>query len=143
MRISDWSSDVCSSDLLSLRRQLLDNVMPRLRVQRLVAGTAALPRAHLQHAFWGALEAEKRRALVAVVQRRHEAVLGVEGDVVGARQPLAKLYRILARLDRKRDQCVFHGIALDHPAILGLRSEETSEGKECVSACGSGGAPSH
>src|SRR3546814_15161991 len=73
MRISDWCSDVCSSDLL-----------------------------------------------VAVVQRRHEAVLGVEGDLVGARQPLAKLSRILARLDRKRDQCAFHGIALDNPAILGL-----------------------
>src|SRR3546814_14363977 len=115
MRISDWSSDVCSSDLLSLRRQLLDNVMPRLRVQRLVAGTAALPRAHLQHAFWGALEAEKRRALVAVVQRRHEEVLGVEGDLVGAREPLAKLSRILARLVRKREQGTLHGAATDTP----------------------------
>src|SRR3546814_219712 len=35
MRISDWSSDVCSSDLMTLRRELADLVEDQRRARRL------------------------------------------------------------------------------------------------------------
>src|SRR3546814_15476229 len=59
MRISDWSSDVCSSDLVDRERR--------------VVGEARL--------------AQDRTALQAIAQRRrHELVIDAPTDVVGARR---------------------------------------------------------
>src|SRR3546814_10616337 len=50
MRISDWSSDVCSSDLLELGRlaQLWPGLKGRVNGEVTLAGTAAAPSAQLE-----------------------------------------------------------------------------------------------
>src|SRR3546814_6900965 len=60
MRISDWSSDVCSSDLLN-------RVGPVDIAERVVAGRAAFPvRRVEQHNLLAALAAETRRDFVVL-----------------------------------------------------------------------------
>src|SRR3546814_15223968 len=95
MRISDWSSDVCSSDLLAL-----DQVLPRLAaepfLQRAVAmavdGTAA---EKIQTVLGTEIEANAERlARSADVLRRAAEVapaMGLIGTLIGLVQMLANL----------------------------------------------------
>src|SRR3546814_9982904 len=67
MRISDWSSDVCSSDLLLQFDQDLNRVGPVDIAERVVAGRAAFPvRRVEQHNLLAALAAETRRDFVVL-----------------------------------------------------------------------------
>src|SRR3546814_16573911 len=77
MRISDWSSDVCSSDL----RRRLDNVALRLHRGDLDDGTAEIALQHLQAAVRRERLGKRRQHLLVVAApgRRlpqHAAVAG-------------------------------------------------------------------
>src|SRR3546814_13475253 len=138
MRISDWSSDVCSSDLLDLARQI--------EVARL--GAAELARA-------GARQRARRHQFDYAVHARHRA--DTLPNLVA--QPLA--LRIVGRAaldeyggrflaagggDREGSDVagLEAGKLLDRPFdVLRPRSEERRVGKECVSTCRSRWAPYH
>src|SRR3546814_1112832 len=85
MLISDWSSDVCSSDLVERRRALLEAAPALLRGEfRLffVGGTAwAVIALLLWHrAFAGV--AELRTAFDPLAWHRHEMLFGCVGAIV-------------------------------------------------------------
>src|SRR3546814_12133202 len=115
MRISDWSSDVCSSDLLVvlLRGHFAQHL--RAHVLELV----------LELDLLGDGDAVLGNARSAEALLDHDiAALGTERD----------LYCI-----RKRIRAAQHAI----PRVRRKRSEERSVGKGCVSTCRSRGSPSH
>src|SRR3546814_10948230 len=125
MRISDWSSDVCSSDLLVVDRQLQGYEL---------AGQVAEP------AIVGRLEAE--RLHIRRLRRHHDA------DQLLCVRPVMALVQGLERSK-------FHGMASVMLRLLGggeaaaflparcQRSEERRVGKECVSTWSSRGSPYH
>src|SRR3546814_12439971 len=96
MRISDWSSDVCSSDLLIL--QLGDDALCHVGRNGEAAPDAASGRR------------EDRRV------HADDLAFDVEGRATG-----------VAAVDRRTD--------LEEIVIGAGRSEESSDGKECVSTC--------
>src|SRR3546814_17683767 len=123
MRISDWSSDVCSSDLRRLDQQV--DHLSFLVGEEIGAGR------HLDSRDLGALRGE----------------IGVRGDrfggggiIVGGCRP---------RAGGGREQGEEKGTAHGKPRSAGcrrsivLRSEERRVGKECVSTCRSRWSPYH
>src|SRR3546814_19076028 len=117
MRISDWSSDVCSSDL----DRLVLAVPPLLGR---AAGRVALDDEEL---------GLRRIAFLAVRQ-----LAGQRGDVESALAPgqLARLARRLARAGR------LDHLADDAPGLL-RRSAARRVGKECVRTCRARGGAYH
>src|SRR3546814_910033 len=73
MRISDWSSDVCSSDLLDRRRRP-DRVRPRRRA-RLLRGVRRRVQRGVIMDSWGALSAEAQSLTGGGGRRCHIARL--------------------------------------------------------------------
>src|SRR3546814_18469378 len=113
MRISDWSSDVCSSDLLH-------------RYYRQLARYAC--------AF--ALLADVSMALLGGSLKRRERLSARLGDI------LSQMYLASAVLKRFEDDGRQAADApLAHWSLP--RSEERRVGKECVSTCRSRGCPYH
>src|SRR3546814_17694217 len=140
MRISDWSSDVCSSDLLKV-------------MTRLERAFPVTPRDEHQSAVeLGHVLEEKRN--VHRTRRRHQIVarpgavilmplpdVAVEGrlrvDLV-----LVHVNGTVEYLHHRIDQARVTA----EPAeglVEGMRSEERRVGKECVSECRSRWTPSH
>src|SRR3546814_11598468 len=124
MRISDWSSDVCSSDLLS---NLLGKgfilpapILPRARFRSLALPT---PMSTCQQNLPIALYA-----------------YDPEGREIGGR-PLGKLPRNHATLVDLEDLLDGAGSEWGHMELV--RSEERRVGKECVSTCRSRWSPYH
>src|SRR3546814_12138433 len=125
MRISDWSSDVCSSDLQAAQAELLALLVlgpQRLAEAALVVGDEA----------GGGGEDAARRAVVAL-QADH---LGA-GEIVLEAQDVAD-FGATPAVDR------LIVIADAAEVLVALRqepqperSEERRGGKECVSTCGS------
>src|SRR3546814_11948493 len=123
MRISDWSSDVCSSDLLGEDRRIVG-----------VSGYAVRP---------PQVRREKPR-ISAFTSADIPKILALQPDLVLAFSDLQA--DIVAALIRE-------GVAVhafnqrDLAGILGmvrtLRSEERRVGKECVSTCRSRWSPYH
>ena len=105
---------------LAARGQLHRRPVPLLALERQVARLRALGRTHRHHPFRGALDEDEGLALMAVVQRRHEAVQGIEGDLVRARQLLAQQRRIEPGLHGQRHQRRLHRIAVRPPFAVDL-----------------------
>src|SRR3546814_11749826 len=59
MRISDWSSDVCSSDLQQCQQQR--HVGPKKQVEEKKAGHRQHPRPRLRRQPWSSVRSEERR----------------------------------------------------------------------------------
>src|SRR3546814_19519358 len=115
MRISDWSSDVCSSDLSQELR-----LVPRTRSPRLTdQGRPRLLSATLQ-------QAEQRQPGSGVVAPPAGFEVRLLGRVQLAPQPV------------QLTQLVAGG---PHTRPLEFRSEQGRVGKECVRTCRSRGAP--
>src|SRR3546814_18308337 len=119
MRISDWSSDVCSSDL-----ERNWEAMARDRFEVLYLAIDAVYLNEEKGAHRPALQvvachpAEGIRCPVALIEMRD----GHRSKVI------ARLARVLLRLPRPE-------------ALLALRSEERRVGKECVGTCRSRWSP--
>src|SRR3546814_18111066 len=114
MRISDWSSDVCSSDLPAEIGNLLESLPPAKR-----------------QVVWGLVDAEDDgEVLVHVGDEVRESLLAdMDADeIVAAVEDLD--------IDDLAD------LVDDLPDTV-IRSEERREGKECVSTCRSGWSPDH
>src|SRR3546814_18274135 len=106
MRISDWSSDVCSSDLVRVHRH--PAAQPSVRIVLL------------------AQSCQRTRTSDTVLGRvKPQCKLKPRRDRGMARMPLARLHRSLQIAQIKALD-----IAPEHP-----RSEERRVGKECVSTC--------
>src|SRR3546814_17446442 len=132
MRISDWSSDVCSSDLIRGHAETFEHVL----IDRI--GTAAVAAAAAEiaarHAFEGVhIDAERAKRI------RLELV-GDRGNIGQLVQPLVELLRLRNLLATLLNH--LHGL-LDLFDMLEPRSEESSLGKECFVTCSSGWTQYH
>src|SRR3546814_19880458 len=117
MRISDWSSDVCSSDLLE-------------SLVLIVEGGCIEPQA-----------AAEKAVLRSDLQRVHEFRLETVGDVEDRQQRRVNAARLVAARIGGVEQVPRRDLEIDHgPAGELARSEERRVGKEGVSTCRSRGA---
>src|SRR3546814_13519441 len=113
MRISDWSSDVCSSDLMTREHP--------------VGGFARLARGAEDRAIILAQHGEPAAKIIGVAHGRNDTERGAEeGAAHFGDQFLAGII-----------------LAAKHVHQLAVRSEERRVGKECVSMCRSRGSPYH
>src|SRR3546814_10390936 len=113
MRISDWSSDVCSSDLGALRRQLAKadadyDLAVAVYIQTLVAAlhevTDAVQAARsLDAQIASATQArDAAQSALEIADTRYSAGLGTQLDVLSAQRPLLQLEQQLAALTARR-----------------------------------------
>src|SRR3546814_12722520 len=110
MRISDWSSDVCSSDLLAVREgETALGAFLKIGTDNSI--TVAVPQAEMGQGVWTVLPQILADALGA-----NWSMVGVEPAPIG---PAYANELLLRRLEE---------MALP-------RSEERREGKECVRTC--------
>src|SRR3546814_12023126 len=115
MRISDWSSDVCSSDLLRLADGSLRTIHPaHIVMANSQIGTPIVPKIPTMERFSGQVMHSSRFKRGSVWADRNVLVLGTGASA--------------------------HDIAQELNAN-GARSEESRVGQECVSTCGSRGSP--
>src|SRR3546814_11831478 len=120
MRISDWSSDVCSSDLVLVSLIKASGIQDRIIVQSFHAAGIDRVKAldpTIRTVYLTASEPGAEAALDHAIQQGHE--------IVAPSHNLSELDA--AYVDR---------------AHAG-RSDERRVGKECVSTCISGGSPDH
>src|SRR3546814_13663119 len=120
MRISDWSSDVCSSDLLDQAR--FGVARWRLRLVALDLDTGLGERVALCH------RGQQARVLVV---RTVIATFVIKGKEAGEFHDLSR---------RAQDRLARAVAQIDAGA---LRSEERRVGKECVSKCRSRWSPEY
>src|SRR3546814_20208106 len=124
MRISDWSSDVCSSDLTI-----------KLRVAGNLLATGLIQQTKEQPFFENLA---KTTDLPIKVQYQPMDVVGIK-DVEGLRVLKSGLFDIVTLRVGK--------VSRDDPSLIGIdlagRSEERRVGKECVSTCISRWSPDH
>src|SRR3546814_2322939 len=80
MRISDWSSDVCSSDLAALERRTLDAVHQHLRRDVVFLAVVAVAPAHRQRQAFGRMRVDEREQRIAfgVLMKLHQRRRGRE-----------------------------------------------------------------
>src|SRR3546814_4665889 len=126
MRISDWSSDVCSSDLSSAMRRR-DPALPRLWLltdgrwgDGLLLAIGRLPKGKAGVVLRNySLGAPDRRALVDAagkIARRNRLVL-----LLGGPERLARRWKADGwhGPERRRNRSLIHGMAVHDPAELG------------------------
>src|SRR3546814_1684447 len=102
-------------DALALVSSVRDGILPIADV---------FGQGHCEEGFGRALDEEDHRSVRSAAERRHEAVRGIEWNLVEPLPFRALQFRIDRRLHRQGKQRTFHGIAFDAP----FRSEEhTSE----------------
>src|SRR3546814_12745615 len=120
MRISDWSSDVCSSDLSWGWR------VPFL-ASLILVGLGLWIRLHLEETPEFEREAEEsepeERAPISTLFRTQWRSMVLVGGLVAAPLALSHLYQVYA-LPYLKDR-----------GYDATRSEERRDGKECVSTC--------
>src|SRR3546814_16400417 len=112
MRISDWSSDVCSSDLLDTANERLDRLEAAMSAR---GSTAAFD--GVESAVIDELRLEEMRL------RQTESQLL---STLGPRHP--RVVTLRSELEKRRQQMLEEAQRLQ-------RSEERREGKEWVSPC--------
>src|SRR3546814_18934095 len=132
MRISDWSSDVCSSDLLRFLRQLRlrgDERVPREFDAGKVGGVLFLGLVAVD------LDLAQARVGIGRVLSHQWCDAQAPGGVVGGRPPGLEFARGVDVL----------ALGVDGAAelVADQRSEERRVGKECVSQCRSRWSPYH
>src|SRR3546814_13002581 len=119
MRISDWSSDVCSSDLLG-----------EAPLHTAEAGKSVADRTIVYAKLDRDGDGRKRVLhIVAAGHRQHQA-----GDRAACARTIAHRHVETVAARHWRDIVAAH---------IGLRSEERRVGKECVSTCSSRWSPSN
>src|SRR3546814_13882659 len=119
MRISDWSSDVCSSDL-AMREQVLLPLIDRMD-GTLLEENMSNPLASIEHFLCGTIQTlEEDKG----VQQIYEIMM-VKCEYV----------------DEFAD--VLEQILMNCSGVIIKRSEERRVGKECVSTCRSRWSPYH
>src|SRR3546814_18111360 len=119
MRISDWSSDVCSSDLLTRHLQAFANRCGLATRQRI-----PLMGLHVPHFGAAAIRGQRIETNAADAQHIHRTAVDIDA------------------LDTQRAAVVdFDLVSLEDAAEF--RSEERRVGKECVSRCRSRWSPYH
>src|SRR3546814_16822960 len=121
MRISDWSSDVCSSDLKAELDEKLTNIDVAKRTINIREAQAA---------------GEERRKDAELLLKRHDTLEGIK--LKTAEQ---------ARKDRETDNRIDIGLAeldlaIDAAAEAG-RSDKRRVGNECVRTCRTRWLPKH
>src|SRR3546814_12900779 len=121
MRISDWSSDVCSSDLADFRDVLLE------ATRRTVARYSAAPGSTV---FQERRPAPEPRAIPAFLKYRLPMAGNGEPLSHGLLRPIVKFIQQMKRLH----SCQRTGTG---------RSEERRVGKECVGTCRCRGCTYH
>src|SRR3546814_12595762 len=141
MRISDWSSDVCSSDLFNAQAEPLEGELKNadLHICNWFAGRLTPDMEAASHAF-GALPVVEARASRAAAKREQlRPLMGDEIDRVCDAELVDSIY-----------YSIFPNISpwgCYNPIFYRFRpdgrSEERSVGKECVSPCRSRGSPDH
>src|SRR3546814_12816436 len=131
MRISDWSSDVCSSDLAPGNRELRQ-VQCRL-VERQQRDVAAAPGD--QHVVGLQLVVQQRVAVAVGLALEESVALRIEDPQLDAADRTA-----VAQRGRVHVQLVLVGARVQADIADG-RSEERRVGKECVSTCRSRWSP--
>src|SRR3546814_20881006 len=120
MRISDWSSDVCSSDLLYLLNSFLylpafHHFLTEIGVTYLLlVGQPVSPRVVIGH--------------------------GAKGQVNLARCDIRRFYKARHLIAKCRKGCT---LGSHIRRFCNRRSEESRVGKECVSTCRSRWSPYH
>src|SRR3546814_17699685 len=137
MRISDWSSDVCSSDLRAERQRLEPAPLARRDIAERPGGgeAAVLTRIDAGH---------RHAAAIGIVHRPRPIRVLPHPDRAGAEAVGRLPHNRARRADDVRDRLE----RLDDAAIVGgmdnragrmadeiERSEERRVGKECVSTC--------
>src|SRR3546814_14411886 len=127
MRISDWSSDVCSSDLQKQVALLVKDGVPfrtiyRLRLHPGDEGKAMMPETLLR------MQNKKAEGLGVPLPSGQAAVF----EPVGG-------HEMLVGEGAMRDHAVGEKVDL----VIGERSTKRSVGKECGSTCRSRGSPNH
>src|SRR3546814_11546264 len=141
MRISDWSSDVCSSDLVASERIFgtafhVAVLSPRAEFSLSVGADALGIRAHSSQLYnvWCAL-----KPVVALAAAELAEAHGVDPDtsVSGIAKQFPDCFATLR-------QIMSHRFAGVYPSLAQVaRSAERRVGKECVSPCRSRWSPSH
>src|SRR3546814_1615310 len=133
MRISDWSSDLCSSDLATARRQAPQSHPHRLHSQTNPPPRAPRPRRHLLH------HPVRRRLLAAGLSWRVDrAARPARPGAVGAgrraaRRAAARAGAVddrpadFARQPRQAAACVARVLAVAHLVAVARSEEHTSE----------------
>src|SRR3546814_2648036 len=119
MRISDWSSDVCSSDLLTRAGELTYSVIPQLEQTLAQAEDASSKRM---------LKEEVNDGDIASVVSKWTGI-PVDRMLEGEREKLLSMEANLHKRVIGQDEAI--------------RSEERRGGKECVSTCRSRRSPYH
>ena len=110
-------------DAIALRRQRVDPRLPVCRGDRLVLAGSPLPGAHADQALRRALDEDEGMPGMVVMQRRHETVLGFEGNDIDARQGRGLEARIQPGLHGQRQQRAFGRIAFEPPFTVGLAQD--------------------
>src|SRR3546814_1284261 len=142
MRMSDWSSDVCSSDLGLLPIDDADALAARRRLSDMAwrIGFGAISWPWLLASLSGGRKADKR-ALLDELGLPHDALphLGSWKADMGF---LRHIVREIARLRPAHVAELGAGASkLTAARALALRSDERRVGKECVSTCRSRWSP--
>src|SRR3546814_6565609 len=103
MRISDWSSDVCSSDLWHLLRAKCEDALALVSSVRdgILPIADVFGQGHCEEGFGRALDEEDHRSVRSAAERRHEAVRGIEWNLVEPLPFRALQFRIDRRLHRQ------------------------------------------
>src|SRR3546814_18508362 len=131
MRISDWSSDVCSSDLLVKEGGRVE----KLSVAVLVNGTYAGDGESRSYQPRGAEEMKKIETLV-------KSAIGYSEDREDTVQVVHLQFAELPEMVSGDDATTLFGFTPSDLRRL-VRSEERRVGKECVSTCRSRWSPDH
>ncbi len=108
-----------SENALAVRCQPVNLAMPTIPIDRLDAIVTELFAAKVKNPLRRALDIDDRRPLGLAMQRRHESMAGIEGNLVDARIGAPCCLLVIARLDRERNQRAFHWIAFYDPAAVG------------------------
>src|SRR3546814_15574633 len=112
MRISDWSSDVCSSDLNGT-----DDTSPTFK------------------AFEEGSETMSKEANTQLAIRQEKFIRDLKNALQRIENKTYGICRVTGKLINKER------LKLVHHATLSIRSEERRVGKECVSTCRSRWSP--